>query len=446
MEIGLGVLVHRKINLRSKATIGYIVMILSAAFTGLTNAFAKPLIDIEGFSTMEISPITLVALIYLINFFFFTPLAKNSTPLRTIGRRNMFFLTLIGISEVAGLMTYFFGLKESTAINSAIMSEGEMIFSLLIAITILRERLRRKELSPFAMIIVGMVIIPVGFDLYQNGFTMSELVFGDMLILVSGLFYALDINLCKYVSKRFDARRITQITSLVSGVFALGLMLMFNIPFNIDWSQIPSIALLSIIGTGLAAFFFIIALRLIGAVRSLLLYSSSSAFGVIFSSAFLGESITAANVVSIVLVIGGIYLLRNRLAEDDSNEIKMHQTKPTYKILEKRKWYKLQEIKISSNGTIFQESFSAKLPNISRNLFMLNQKVRLWGKGNYGFLFNTYDEALNVYRCYLGRGILKTIYQNHKAINTKLSSAKLLQKNSQMSRSFSSSNSNGEQN
>ncbi|HSB50407.1 MAG TPA: DMT family transporter, partial [Nitrosopumilaceae archaeon] len=296
MEIGLGVLVHRKINLRSKATIGYIVMILSAAFTGLTNAFAKPLIDIEGFSTMEISPITLVALIYLINFFFFTPLAKNSTPLRTIGRRNMFFLTLIGISEVAGLMTYFFGLKESTAINSAIMSEGEMIFSLLIAITILRERLRRKELSPFAMIIVGMVIIPVGFDLYQNGFTMSELVFGDMLILVSGLFYALDINLCKYVSKRFDARRITQITSLVSGVFALGLMLMFNIPFNIDWSQIPSIALLSIIGTGLAAFFFIIALRLIGAVRSLLLYSSSSAFGVIFSSAFLGEAITIANV------------------------------------------------------------------------------------------------------------------------------------------------------
>ncbi|HSB50432.1 MAG TPA: hypothetical protein VLC72_03770, partial [Nitrosopumilaceae archaeon] len=60
--------------------------------------------------------------------------------------------------------------------------------------------------------------------------------------------------------------------------------------------------------------------------------------------------------------------------------------------------------------------------------------------------FNTYDEALNVYRCYLGRGILKTIYQNQKAINTKLSSAKLLQKNSQTSRSFSSSNSNGEQN
>ena len=216
-------------------------MILSAAFTGLTNTFAKPLIDMEGFQPMEISPIALVAMIYLINAFFFTPFARKSTPLKTIGRRNMFFLSLIGISEVAGLMTYFFGLKESTAINSAIMSEGEMIFSLLIAITILRERLQRKELSPFAMIIVGMVVIPVGIDLHQNGFMFSDLVFGDMLILLSGLFYALDINLCKYVSKRLDAKRITQITSFVSGGFALGLMLAFNIPFNVDWSQVPKI-------------------------------------------------------------------------------------------------------------------------------------------------------------------------------------------------------------
>jgi len=81
-----------KINLTSnKAKVGYIIMILSAAFTGLTNTFAKPLIDIEGYTTMEISPITLVAMIYLINALFFTPLAKNCKPLKTIGRKNMFF-------------------------------------------------------------------------------------------------------------------------------------------------------------------------------------------------------------------------------------------------------------------------------------------------------------------------------------------------------------------
>ncbi|MFB5644998.1 MAG: DMT family transporter [Nitrosopumilaceae archaeon] len=414
MEIGLGGLGYRKISFTSrKATIGYIVMILSAAFTGLTNTFAKPLIDMEGFQAMEISPIALVAMIYLINAFFFTPFARKSAPLKTIGRRNMFFLSLIGISEVAGLMTYFFGLKESTAINSAIMSEGEMIFSLLIAITILRERLQRKELSPFAMIILGMVVIPVGIDLHQNGFLFSDLVFGDMLILLSGLFYALDINLCKYVSKRLDAKRITQITSFVSGGFALGLMLAFNIPFNVDWSQVPSIVVLSIIGTGLAAFFFIIALRLIGAVRSLLLYSSSSAFGVIFSSAFLGEAITTANVVSIVLVMGGIYFLRNRLAEDESGEEKVIPS--TRKRMDK-KWHKLSEIK--SNDLNLSES-QAKHLRISHTLSKLEWRLKFWfGSEKDVFLRGAYSGALNVYRCYLGKGIARKV-SHKKPINSK---------------------------
>ena len=423
MEIWLGRLGYRKISFTSrKATIGYIVMILSAAFTGLTNTFAKPLIDMEGFQTMEISPIALVAMIYLINAFFFTPFARKSTPLKTIGRRNMFFLSLIGISEVAGLMTYFFGLKESTAINSAIMSEGEMIFSLLIAITILRERLQRKELSPFAMIIVGMVIIPVGIDLHQNGFMFSDLVFGDMLILLSGLFYALDINLCKYVSKRLDAKRITQITSFVSGGFALGLMLAFNVPFNVDWSQVPSIVVLSIVGTGLAAFFFIIALRLIGAVRSLLLYSSSSAFGVIFSAAFLGEAITMANIVSIVLVMGGIYFLRNRLAEDESTD---KEIPPVQGSRPKRELYKLSEIK-NGNSKLIDAKESAN-PRIHHTLSKLEWRLKFWFMSeNDVFLLGALNETLNVYRCYLGKGIAKIISHNKKS-NAKLDSKNSIQ-------------------
>ena len=346
MGIGFGNVSNLRINLTSKkATIGYIIMIFSAAFTGLSNTFAKPLIDIEGYQAMEISPITLVAMIYLINALFFTPVAKNTTPVKSIGRRNLFFLVLIGIAEVSALMTYFFGLKESTAINTSIMSEGEMIFSLLIAITIMRERLRRKELTPFAMIIVGMVILPIGIDLHENGFMVSDLVFGDCLVLLAGLFYALDINLCKYLSKRIDPRRLLQIASLVSGVFALGMMVVFNVPFNVDWSQTPSIMLLSIVGTGLASLFFIIALKLIGAIRTLIIFSSSAAFGVIFSSIFLGEIITIANVVSIILVFSGIFLLRSRLAEDDADETEKLRPIPLYKRKEKVKLNSLPSIK-----------------------------------------------------------------------------------------------------
>lgn len=408
---------HHRISFRSKATIGYTVIILSAIFTGLVTSIAKPLIDAEGFETIEVSPIMLAAMIYLINALFFTALTKNSTSVKSIGRRNMFFLAIIGIAEVSALITYFFGLRDSTAINASILSEGEMIFSLLIAITVMRERLQRKELTPFAMIIVGMILIPVGVDLHENGFEVSNLVFGDVLILLSGLFYALDINLCKLLSRKMDSRRLIQLTSLFSGIFALGIVVFFNIPFNFDWSQIPSIVFLSIVGTGIASMFFIIALRLIGAVRTLLLYSSSAAFGVIFSSVFLGEQITLANIASIALVMGGIYFLRKRLAEDDSDQEKMQEIPFSHPMNVEKISY--EKVKMNANygkiGSIHTES-GLELGGTSK-LFS-KVKIRLRSLFWYQEIYTSqvFSNKPDVHRCHLGRGITKILF--HKKITS----------------------------
>lgn len=297
------------------STIGYVLAISAAALAALTHVIPKPLLD-SSYGGIELSPITLAFLIYIMNGLFFTPLAKNHSPIKKIDRKNFVFLGIIGLTEVLALITYFFGLKDSTATNAAILTNGEILFSILIAITIYKERLHRKELSPFALIIIGMIVLPVGYDLYNSGFHVTELVFGDMLILLSGLFYALDINICKYVSSRLDSRRITQLTSFISGGFAFCLILFFQVPFDFSFNQLPEIMITGIAGTGMSALFFILALKFIGTVRTILIYSTSSVFGIIFSKLFLLEVITLANVFSIVMVLSGIYLLRNRLSDD----------------------------------------------------------------------------------------------------------------------------------
>jgi len=409
----------------SKARIGLVVIILSAVFTALVNSIAKPLIDAGGFQSIEISPIMLAAMIYLINALFFTTLTKNSTSIKSIGRRNMFLLFVIGIAEVSALITYFFGLKDSTAINASILSEGEMIFSLLIAITVMRERLQRKELTPFAMIIVGMIMIPIGIDLYDNGFAVSQLVFGDVLILLSGLFYALDINLCKLLSKKMDSRRMLQLTSLFSGIFALGLVVFFNIPFNVDWSQIPSIVLLAIIGTGIASLLFIVALRLIGAVRTVLLYSSSTAFSVIFSSIFLGEQITLANVVSVALVIGGIYFLRKKLAEDDTDEEK--SITPHNFEMNTKRTNKQNADKISNNdgktSPIHTEN-KVKSTEISKLVSKVEMKLRLWFLYQKIHAFNGFPNNPNVKKSYHEKDNAKIIFHKKDSSHVKCKSKK----------------------
>ena len=56
--------------------------------------------------------------------------------------------------------------------------------------------------------------------------------------------------------------------------------------------QLPGIMVISILGTGMSTLFFLIALKMIGTVRTVLLYSTTAMFGVIFSGIFLGETIT----------------------------------------------------------------------------------------------------------------------------------------------------------
>lgn len=297
--------------------LGYVFVIISAALAGLIHSVSKPILEYSSTNTVEINPLTFAAIIFIINGMFFTPIKKNEKNSK-MGKRNYFLLILIGIAEVSAISTYFFGLKESTAVNASILTNGEIVFSILIALVVFKERLGKREIPYFSMIIVGASLIPIGYDLYQHEMNLTSLVFGDLLILLSGLFYAIDINMCKHVSNKIDAKKITQISSFAGGGFALLVILAFQIPFNVSPSHIPNIAVVGIFGTGLATYFFIMALKLIGAVRTILLYSSTSIFGMIFAAILLHEIISLQNVFSIALVLGGMYLLRNRLGNDEN--------------------------------------------------------------------------------------------------------------------------------
>jgi drug/metabolite transporter (DMT)-like permease len=291
--------------------LGYILILISAVLAALVHVLAKPLLDSQN--GYEIHPVTFAACIYIINGAFFTPLTRKSQPVTSLGKKNLVLLTIIGISEIIALVTYFFGLKESTASNAAIFSNGEILFSLLITVAVFKESLQKKELGPFVMMLLGMLILPVVYDFYSHGMVISELVIGDVLIIVSGIFYALDVMICRYLSDKVDSRRLTQITSLVSGTIAVAAVMLLHIPFNVDVASLGPIAFFAIGGTGLATILFLVSLRIIGGVRTILLFSTNSVLGVIFAALMLNETISTVNMISVALTLGGVYLLRNRI-------------------------------------------------------------------------------------------------------------------------------------
>lgn len=292
---------------------GYYFIILAAALAALIHVICKPMLEGTN-NQVEINPIVMAFLIYFICGIFFTPLIKKSATVSKFTRKDVMFMALIGIAEVSGLITYFYGISTATAVNASIFSNSEIIFALVIAMLVFKEKLHIKECIPFSMIIIGMMIIPVGNDFYQNGFSLDSIVTGDLLIIFSGILYAIDITLCKYLGERFDVKKTVQVISFICAAITISIIVLFQIPMDVELSQLPNIVIMSIIGTGMSTLFFLMGLKLIGAVRTVLLYSTTSVFGILFSGIILSEAITPVDVFSSVLVLAGIFLLRNKLA------------------------------------------------------------------------------------------------------------------------------------
>jgi len=306
------------LHFKSKRTsfwCGITIALLAAIFAGTTNIVGKALVDPSiGYVEDAVHPLNLAIFLGLISGLFFTPFAKGKKSPTKFGKKSLFFLIMLGVTDVAAITTNFFGLNHTSAINATILLNTDLLFVLLIAIIVFKERITKQETFPLGLVALGSIILPLGVDIIQNGTFVSGFVVGDMLILLAAGFFALDISLAKFVSVRIPASRISQISAFAGVPFALILMMIFQVPFDLPLDQMPVIVYMGIFVSGLSYYFFVIALRLIGAIRTILIFSTTTVFGISFSAIFLGEEITPLNVISVIIIILGVYLLRKKIA------------------------------------------------------------------------------------------------------------------------------------
>lgn len=298
---------------KNKIVLGVVLTLAAASMEALADVIPKPLM--ADTQILPASPLLIVFLIYIVNGAIFTPFTIKSKPLSKFSIKPLYALTALGIVEVLSTIFFLYGLKDTSAINASILGNSEIVFGVIIAMIVLGERIKRKEILPFMLIGFGAILIPLGTDISDGGF-MTNFVVGDLMILISGLFLGIVMTMYKRMGDKFDSRRIIQYTSFVGAAVALGCILVMGIPFELDPTHLPTILITGVIGIGMPVFFILIALRYIGAVRTILVFSTTTIFGVMFANLLLGETISMANVGAMGIVIVGTYLLRNRLARD----------------------------------------------------------------------------------------------------------------------------------
>jgi drug/metabolite transporter (DMT)-like permease len=157
------------------------------------------------------------------------------------------------------------------------------------------------------MVLSGLVVVATNLQFHGSLFKINS---GNILVFGATALWGLDNNICRFIVYRIDIARLAQIKSLVGdGILLIFAAFALHVPLSIGVIEIPQIVVLGAVGFGTSLYFFLISMRRIGIVRSVFMISLSSVFGLVFASLLLGELISTHQIIAIVVMLIGIYLI-----------------------------------------------------------------------------------------------------------------------------------------
>ncbi len=228
----------------------YIMLIISAILYGSISTMAKPPLN-------TINPILLSSIIYLVIGVLLTIIAKLKGNNSNVNRNKLKLIFIDSVcGAVIGPILFFYGLNLTSASVASILINAEFLFSILFAISILKQRPGKSAYSGIAFIFIGLILLNAkadNSDIFQN-----NRFIGNMLIIAAAMFWALDNNISNVILKKeTPIIRLMQIKSLIGGAITLAIVFVSNIAFSVSLHQIPNLLLLSLGGFAGSLFLFL---------------------------------------------------------------------------------------------------------------------------------------------------------------------------------------------
>ena len=289
----------------SNVIIGYLSAIVAAVLFGSVSTLAKPMLS-------TINPIVLSSIIYLIAGLFFTPSASRARSKITMKYYGLILTSAIAGATIAPII-FFVGLKLSTAADTALLANGETVFSILFALLIFKERLSRVGYIAVTLILGGVFLVTTNLDFNSSIFKLN---IGNVFVIASTIIWGLDNNICKIIVRRVDVSRLIQLKALIGGSILLGTVFILGIPFNIQREQLLPVVLLGVFGFAISLYLYLHSIKRIGVVKASSLLSLSAVFGLVFAIIFLHELISINQIIAISIMICGIQLMYSHEKKD----------------------------------------------------------------------------------------------------------------------------------
>jgi len=287
--------------------------VASAVLFGISSTLNK--ITLEN-----VHPTVVAGMIYFVGGVFLfgihaTPLCKRLLSLfetpeaeaEISGRdfRVLAFVILCG-SMIAPLLLLN-GLGETTAINASLLLNAESLFTVLIAVAFLKERGTRREYLSIFMLLVGVVFVTTNGEFQRLSLTENTL--GNLLIIGACLFWGIDNNLSKSLSKKRDIVLVTGLKCFIGGLALLAISFLLGVNLSIPLISVPYLLSVGALSIAFSILLFLFALRKIGSMRTGVIYSTSSLFGAVVAFAVLRETFTPVQLIAGFVMLLGVYVL-----------------------------------------------------------------------------------------------------------------------------------------
>ena len=296
---------------------GYVSAISSALLFGMGATLNKIVLA-------HVHPTVVAGLIYLfagisLSLVRFSPLRNRimsllKTPTKTEAKINMKDFVILALVVLSGstIAPFLFlnGLNETTAINASLLQNTESLFTVLIAFLFLKEKAGKKDWIGILFLFVGVLFLTTNGEFFR--LTLTQSLFGNMLIVTACLFWGIDNSLSRFLSKKEDAILITVLKCLMGGTILLLLSWALRLEFQISLSAFPYLIFVGAFSIGFSILFFLLGLREIGAMKTGVIFSTSSLFGAAFAFLMLRENFSSIQLIAGFVMLLGVYILYKR--------------------------------------------------------------------------------------------------------------------------------------
>ncbi len=287
----------------TKVEVGFFLALLSAFFFSLNIPVSKSLLSF-------ISPYWLASLLYFgagVGTWLYQRVVQPTSPrVVNINHQFVWFAFMILLDIVAPIL-FFIGMKETDGNMVGLLSNGELFFTLLVALFIFKEKLRGLSWTALGFIVLGVVISNVQLTLaFQTG---------QLWILLAMLLWGIENNVSKKLSLG-NPLNVVIIKGLGTGFGTLLVSVLLQEIFPSWWIVILTLIAGFVIYGG-SLIFYVFAQRSLGAAKVQMIQSFSPLMGGIFAWVIFQEPITVATVIGYLFVVIALILIGLDLFKDN---------------------------------------------------------------------------------------------------------------------------------